>query len=114
MTPDTPAAAWSGTYTNDPVEPQITFEDMVDIVQKMTKEPFLKEIRLHPSVHRRLTEFSGELASKSMASMPARSIYQYGGTPVFVDKKLKRGEWKAIDNRGNVMDQGNIFPPPHP
>ena len=34
---------------------------------------------------------------------------RYAATPFYVDRKLKRGQWKAIDNRGTVMAQGNIY-----
>jgi hypothetical protein len=33
-----------------------------------------------------------------------------GDIPVYVDKSLKPGEWKAVDWKGNVLVEGNLLP----
>jgi len=84
-----------------------TFEKMAKLMHEVKREPVMSRLVMSPKAMRLLKEFS-----KSIGNVPAPSpaINIYTGTPVYVDKTLKPGQWKAVDSNGNVLDEGNILP----
>ena len=101
--------AANGTFASASSGPAPTFDDLANLVRELTKEPVLKEVRVHPSAYDVLRAWLDRASAHrglTFAGMDRVQTFGIYGAPVRIDQKLKPGQWRAIDGGEGYAGRG--------